>query len=192
MHKRAPPELFSKNFSQQTSPRLIGVQHSSIYIIVCINLVMPLSSSFSPAPFLRSCSLAVLSFLRFSLLRSSLCLFSFLVVLIFLLSCVFCFVPFFFGSLYQGLERLATLPKCSFFSVGCFLFLVIQLFASPLPLPVRGLPCCFFHLPSPLLVPCFSGFVTVSLLFVHYFLRFKFPFLNPSFFSFLFNVLLLF
>ena len=43
---------------------------------------MPLSSSFYPAaPFLPSCSPAVLSFLRFSLLRSSLCLFSFLVVL---------------------------------------------------------------------------------------------------------------
>ena len=149
---------------------------------------MPLSSSFSPAPFLPSCSLAVLSFLRFSLLRSSLCLFSFLVVLIFLLSCVFCFVPFFFGSLYQGLERLATLPKCSFLSVGCFLFLVIWLFASPLPLPVRGLPCCFFHLPSPLRVPCFSGFVTLPLLFVHYFLRFKFPFLNPFLFSCLFKL----
>ena len=124
MHKRAPPELFSKKLFTIDVPKTNRCT-TFINLIVCINLVMPLSSSFSPAPFLPSCSPAVLSFLRFSLLRSSLCLFSFLVVLIFLLSCVFCFVPFFFGSLYQGLERLATLPKCSFLSVGCFLFLVI-------------------------------------------------------------------
>ena len=53
--------------------------------------------------------------------------------------------------------------KCSFLSVGCFSFLVIRLFASPLPLPVRSLPCCFSsYLPHMFLVPCFSGSVTLS------------------------------
>ena len=55
------------------------------------------------------------------------------------------------------------MPKCSFLSVGCFSFLVIRLFASPLSLPVRSLPCCFSsYLPHMFLVPCFSGFVTLS------------------------------
>ena len=62
-----------------------------------------------------------------------------------------------------------------------FLFLVIRLFASPLPLPVRSLPCCFssYYLHM-FLVPCFSGFVMLS----NFsrspsFLRFKFC-LSPS------------
>ena len=50
----------------------------------------------------------------------------------------------------------------------------------------------FFSFTFPLWVPCFSGFVTLPLLFVHYFLRFKFPFLNPFLFFMSFQVVRLF
>lgn len=112
-------------------------------------------------------------------------LFFFLLILMIFFSCFFSLVRFSFGSLFQGLQRPVTVPKCSFLSVDCLPFL-----ASPLPLPVWGLPCSFSScLPPPLFVPCFSGLATLSLLLFHCFLHFKFPFLTLFLFIFLLKIL---
>ena len=124
-----------------------------------------------------------------------------------------CFFPFWvsFPKVYSALP--VTVPKCSFVSVDCFLFLVVCLFASPLPLPVWGLPCSFSsYLPSPLFVPLLYQshfrflipisrrlylalprfFITVFLLFVFFPLPVTYPYVLTCRNTFLFAISLFF
>ena len=78
------------------------------FVIICLFFLSMsfFNFQFPPAaPFLPSCFPAVLSFLQFALLHSSLCLFSLLLILICFLSSFFSLVALFVGSLFHFFPR---------------------------------------------------------------------------------------